>query len=70
MASHECPVTGCKWRVAMHMLMCRNHWRMVPRPLQSAVWDAWGGGAGAGTPEHMEACTAAIAAVNQRLAVP
>jgi len=52
----------------MHMLMDRAHWYMVPLPLRNAVWDAWQGGAGAGTPEHTDAITAAVEAVNTRLA--
>ena len=68
MASHECPVGGCKRRVAMHMLMDRDHWYMVPKPLRSAVWDAWRNGAGAGTPEHMAAIRAAVEAVDAKIA--
>jgi hypothetical protein len=41
------------------------------RPLQwtgPAVWAAWDNGAGAGSPAHMAAITAAITAVNVKLA--
>jgi hypothetical protein len=67
MASHQCPVNGCPRRVAMHMLMDRDHWYMVPRPLRNAVWDAYDGGFGAGTPEHMDAIRAAVEAVNAKI---
>ena len=45
--------------------MCRNHWFMVPRPLQRAVWDTYG--ACPGEPPHREAMRAAIDAVNRKL---
>jgi hypothetical protein len=67
MASHECPARGCTQRVALHMLMCRPHWYMVPRALRGAVWAAWDGGYGARTPEHAAAMRDAIRAVNERL---
>ena len=65
--SHECPATSCTRRVGAHMLMCRPHWFMVPKPLRDDVWDAYSGGAGAGSVEHVDAIRAAIAAVNARL---
>jgi hypothetical protein len=49
------------------MLMCRPHWYMVPKPQRDAVWDAWRGGLGAGSPAHREAILAAIEAVNAKL---
>ena len=67
-ASHKCPADGCTQRVAVHMLMCRPHWYMVPKPLRGAVWAAWAGGLGAGSPEHTAAITAAVDAVNAKLA--
>jgi hypothetical protein len=49
------------------MLMCRPHWFMVPKALRDAVWDAWAGGLGAGSPAHREAILAAVGAVNRKL---
>jgi hypothetical protein len=65
--SHECPADGCTRRVSQDMLMCRNHWFMVPKPLQRAVWDAYYG-PGPGSLPHFEVITAAIDAVNKKLA--
>jgi hypothetical protein len=45
--------------------MCPADWRRVPKPVQRAVYDTWAGGAGAGTPAHRSAISAAIAAVNR-----
>jgi len=47
------------------MLMCRADWYRVPKPLRNAVWAAWRNGAGAGSPEHTAAISAAIRAVNR-----
>jgi hypothetical protein len=47
------------------MLMCPQHWHQVPKPIRAAVWRAWRRGAGAGTPAHRAAMTAAIAAVGR-----
>jgi hypothetical protein len=68
MSSHECPAKGCTQRVSVDMLMCRPHWRMVPRAMQNAVWNAWQGGLGAGTAAHSAAIAAAVRAVNAKLA--
>jgi len=61
--SHKCPGPSCSRMVAGHMLMCRVHWYQVPPGLRSEVWDAWRGGAGAGTAEHREAILAAIKSI-------
>jgi hypothetical protein len=63
--THKCPAGGCGKRVRPDMLMCAPHWYAVPRPLRSAVWRAWDGGAGAASPEHAAAIRAAIKAVNR-----
>jgi hypothetical protein len=36
--SHHCHATGCEVSVPPKKLMCRRHWRMVPRDMQNAVW--------------------------------
>ena len=68
MTGHDCPARGCPQRVPDHMLMCRPHWYMVPKTERQAVWAAWDGGSGAGTPEHQDAIRAAVKSVNDRLA--
>jgi hypothetical protein len=67
--NHECPATSCTREVSVDMLMCRQHWYMVPQALRTAVWNAWQDGAGAGTPQHAAAIHAAIRSVNEKLAV-
>lgn len=39
--SHECPVANCLISVPRQMFMCARHWRMVPRPLQAAVYASY-----------------------------
>lgn len=38
MTVHTCHAEGCPAKVPPKMLMCGRHWRMVPRPLQRAIW--------------------------------
>jgi hypothetical protein len=66
-AAHDCPATACTRRIGQRMLMCRPHWFTVPKALRDAVWDAYAGGLGAGSPEHLEAVSAAVRAVNAKL---
>jgi len=39
--SHPCPVGNCIIRVPHYMFMCARHWRMVPKPLQAAVYESY-----------------------------
>lgn len=39
--THECPIDGCRKRVAHRKLMCLEHWRMVPRDLQHELYAAY-----------------------------
>jgi len=36
--AHHCHATACPTDVPPEMLMCRKHWRMVPRFIQLRVW--------------------------------
>lgn len=66
--THECPATGCTREVRTEMLMCRQHWCMIPQVIRTAVWNAWQDGVGAGTVQHRAAINAAIRSVNEKLA--
>lgn len=35
---HTCHVPHCEVVVPSKQLMCGRHWRMVPAPMQKAVW--------------------------------
>lgn len=35
--THTCAATGCQHEIASHLLMCVDHWRMVPVALRRAV---------------------------------
>jgi hypothetical protein len=39
--THRCPVARCSADVKSHVYMCSRHWRMVPKPLQTAVYDSF-----------------------------
>ena len=65
--THPCPATGCGLTVYYTYLMCPGHWRLVPKPLQNAVYAAWLHGEGEGTEEHIRAIDAAIRAVNEKI---
>lgn len=41
MAEHHCHAYACNASVPPRMLMCRRHWRMVPRALQRRLLDAY-----------------------------
>ena len=38
---HDCHALNCKTDVPPRMHMCAKHWRMVPKPLQRALWAAY-----------------------------
>lgn len=54
---HACPIDGCRnTRVPDGIFMCARHWRLVPRPLQKAVYEAYRSGLRAGNSQnHREA---------------
>lgn len=67
-ATHRCPARRCpRTNVPASQLMCGLHWRLVPGPLQRAVWAAYKRGDGLGTAELMAAQAAAIRVVNEQL---
>jgi hypothetical protein len=39
--THRCAVPDCTAYVPPEMLMCRPHWRLVPRAIGREVTDAW-----------------------------
>jgi hypothetical protein len=53
--THRCPVANCTIAsVADDTFMCARHWRMVPRPLQAAIYEDYGR-VGARGENHREA---------------
>jgi len=39
--THKCPVSNCSIMAPAHVFMCARHWRMVPKPLQAAVYESY-----------------------------
>lgn len=35
---HPCHANGCSTEIPPRMLMCRNHWAMVPPAIRRLVW--------------------------------
>ena len=62
---HQCPAPRCTLTCPPSMLACRTHWYAIPKPLRTAVWRAWANGAGAGSPAHRAAITAAVDWLNR-----
>ena len=63
MTAH-CPIPGCDWVKAPDELLCRTHWRMVPRELRDRVWREFR--RLRGSREHLAACRAAIESITRR----
>ena len=38
---HVCPANDCQQSLPRHILMCRPHWRMVPKVMQREVNATW-----------------------------
>lgn len=38
---HACAVDDCTKPLPYHILMCRPHWRVVPKPMQRDVNSTW-----------------------------
>lgn len=36
----KCAAMGCTMAVSSDFLMCRRHWKMVPKTLQEEIWEA------------------------------
>lgn len=41
MSAHHCHAIGCDDPCPPAHLMCRRHWRLVPKVLRDAVWAAY-----------------------------
>lgn len=39
--AHHCHAIGCSRNVPPEMLMCRQHWFMVPKSLRDRVWTTY-----------------------------
>lgn len=40
--ARQCPVVGCKLICGKGMLLCRDHWTLVPTDLQRLIWSELG----------------------------
>lgn len=58
---HQCAATGCARLVPTGLLMCVDHWRMVPAGLQRSVFQSLKAMRGAPSGESVKAYRAAVA---------
>lgn len=75
---HPCAVANCGRPVPRHLLMCMDHWRMVPAPLRREVTAAWkvvqasareeGRPSLSATRNHQQICQQAAQAVVDKMA--
>lgn len=66
---HLCHARSCTEPVPPRMLMCRKHWKLVPKRLQDAVWDTYVPGQESRkdpTDEYLQAAQEAIDAVARK----
>lgn len=63
---HGCPIKGCPADIPSRLLMCRDHWYLVPRELRDEVWRTHREH-GVLSAEYSAARDAAIAAVETQL---
>lgn len=61
---HLCHALGCRVRTAPKLLMCRHHWGMVPKTLQTRVWATYVPGQEITKIPSAEYLDAAMAAIN------
>lgn len=63
--THECPANLCRVELPRHLLMCVDHWHMVPFDLSRAVIREWN--LGNPTRLHRGLSLRAVKAVNDYL---
>jgi hypothetical protein len=39
--SKKCPWPGCLCQIPLPLFACKDHWLMLPKPIQRLVWDAY-----------------------------
>lgn len=61
-----CPIPGCVFEVAGPLRICKNHYRLIPRPQQDAL--AHYAKAHKGGPSHKDAFKRAVDSVLKTLA--
>lgn len=59
---HQCAATGCARLVPVHLLMCVDHWRMVPAVQQRSVFRTLADMRGAPSVVSVKAYRSAVAA--------
>lgn len=64
---HHCAAEGCNRPIATHLLMCVDHWKMVPRGLQQDVYRTYRAWSNAPLGKGLDKRKAYIIAVNHAI---
>jgi hypothetical protein len=40
-SKHECSAKGCVRSISKRLLMCREHWMLVPKSVQNKIWQTY-----------------------------
>src|SRR5690348_14114849 len=67
--NHRCPIANCTVMVKPGIFMCARHWRMVPKPLQAAVYESFRATGNGLSANHREAVRVVLASEGRRAAV-
>lgn len=65
---HKCPIDKCATNLSDALLMCADHWRCVPRPMQREVYAAYNRGKPPDREQLLRVQMKAIEYVNNALA--
>ncbi len=68
---HQCPALECPIMIRDELLACGPHWKLVPEPLQDAVYKTWRKRVDTkkyrDIRAHQAACRAAVSAMNRKM---
>lgn len=64
--THTCPIHNCPFDVPLSQLMCKGHWKLVPKPIQHEVYACYR--KHRGKPAHLAAIKRACESVNRTIA--
>jgi hypothetical protein len=67
--NHECPIPACTVMVKPGIFMCARHWRMVPKPLQVAIYESYRATGNGLSQNHREAVRVVLRSEGRRASV-
>lgn len=58
-----CPIRGCSNHKGADQVVCRQDWKLVPKPLQTEIWFRFR--TARGSPEHLAAIREALRVIEE-----